>query len=69
MTLTSVAKNFLVAGHMETADIVAHMVFGGLALAAVLVRSEVFHRIMAPASLLLLLTYTGLLFADLGRFG
>jgi len=69
MTLTSVAKNFLIAGHMETADIVAHIVFGGLALGPMLVRSEVFHRFLAPAALLLLLAYTALLFADLGRFG
>ncbi len=69
VTLTSVAKNILITGKMEIADAVAHAIFGVLALAIILISSDTFHRILAPVVLALLLTYTGLLFADLGRFG
>ena len=69
MMLTSVAKNILITGTMQAPDIVAHIIFGVLALAAVLIRSDTAHRIIAPAVLVMLLVYTGLLFADLGRFG
>lgn len=69
MLATSVAKNILITGGMEPADIVAHAVFVVLALTAILVRSDIVNRIAAPGALILLLAYTGLLFTDLGKFG
>ena len=69
MMLTSVAKNILITGAMQAPDIVAHIIFGVLALAVIFIRSDMAQRIIAPAVLVMLLVYTGLLFADLGRFG
>lgn len=69
MLAASVAKNLLIEGDMEPIDIAAHAAFALLAMLAIFVRSEIVHRIAAPAALLLLLAYTGFLFADLGKFG
>jgi hypothetical protein len=69
MVVASVAKNLVMNGRMETADIGAHLLFAFLSLMAIVFRNDRFHRIMAPAALVLLLAYTGLLFADLERDG
>lgn len=69
MVFASVAKNLLITGTMETADIGAHILFALLSLTAIIFRSDRFHRVMAPAVLVLLLAYTGLLFTDLESIG
>jgi hypothetical protein len=67
MVVASVAKNLVTNGRMDAADIGAHLLFAFLSLTVIVFRSDRFHRIMAPAALVLLLAYTGLLFADLDR--
>lgn len=69
MIMASIVKNLLISGYMEPADLAAHGLFLVLSVTAIFTRNDLVHRIAAPIGLLLLLAYTGLLFADLGKFG
>lgn len=63
---TSLAKNAVLTGRFQTGfDLAGHFVFGALALAGVLSRSDFVHKLIAPLSLFFYSLYIALLFVTL----
>jgi len=63
---TSLAKNLLLTGHLQTGyDLAGHAVFAALALAGIASRVDIAHKLIAPLSLLAYALYIALLFVSL----
>ena len=63
MTLASVVKDWMIEGHIDVgANLAFHAAFGSVALSAILIRRPRYHEIVAPAVMLLVIAYVGLLF-------
>lgn len=64
--LISLAKNFFVnQGPPAPADMVGHAIFATTALAGLLSRNDIVHKIIAPVALLVFCAYIALLFVRL----
>ena len=62
----SLIKNRVMAGSFQTgADLAGHVVFAALALAGVISRSDIVHKLIAPLSLIFYAIYIALLFVTL----
>jgi hypothetical protein len=65
-TVFSLSKTVALSGHLPNpTDSTFEFTFGAIAIAAVLIRSEWFHRLLAPATALIFGMYIALLFARL----
>jgi hypothetical protein len=61
-----VLKTVALFGHLPSrADIAFEFTFGAVTIAAAVTRSEWFHRLLAPATGVLFVIYTALLFSRL----
>jgi hypothetical protein len=65
-TIFSLGKTVALSGHLPSpADSAFEFTFGMLAIAAALIRSEWFHKLLAPAAALIFCVYIAVLFARL----
>jgi hypothetical protein len=66
--LSSLLKDYMVRGSLpEPANLGFHLLFWASSFAATFIRARRFHEILTPIMALVILTYVGLLFANLGR--
>ncbi|MBC7985729.1 MAG: hypothetical protein H7X93_03540 [Sphingomonadaceae bacterium] len=66
MIAVSLAKDWMLEGRLpEAGNLGFHIVFAGVAVAAMLIRRPRFHAALAPAAAALSLAYVGLLFSRL----
>jgi len=66
MLATSVAKDWIMQGHLPSKENLAfHGIFASLSIAGLLTRRPLFHQIATPIGALLVATYIALLFARL----
>ncbi len=68
MLLDSLAKSLVLSGKLpKTEDLLGHAAFVCLALAGMISRRDIVHKVIAPVSLLIFTLYVAALFVTLPR--